>query len=125
MPTNTPNYSLVKPTQEEFYNVDVQNNNMDTIDRLLKEFQDAITSNTTGQDLEKLSQALTTHLAERASLTKVGHTQLSNALDSTDETKAATPKAIKETNDKVDAQALNNREIIRNIEMLRINYSNF
>lgn len=34
MPTNTKNFSLVKPTQEEFYNVDVSNNNMDIIDGL-------------------------------------------------------------------------------------------
>lgn len=125
MPINTPNYNLVKPMQEEFYNVDVPNNNMDIIDSILKALQDAITSDTTGQDLENLSRVLTTHLAERATLTKVGHTQLSSALDSTDESKAATPKAIKDTNDKVDEQALNNQEILRGLDYLRINYPGY
>lgn len=43
-----------------------------------------------------LQQSLDTHSTERASLTEVGHTQLSSELDSVDETKAATPKAIKQ-----------------------------
>mgnify|MGYP000046116930 FL=1 len=32
----TPNYDLVKPAQEDFYNVDDQNRNMDKIDTALK-----------------------------------------------------------------------------------------
>lgn len=44
-----------------------------------------------------------THMAERATLTKVGHTQLSNAVNSTDEDKAATPKAVKTAYDRADA----------------------
>lgn len=66
MPTNTPNFKLVKPTQEEFYNVDVPNNNMDIIDRLLKEFQDAITSGATEQELNNIREALETHLTDEA-----------------------------------------------------------
>lgn len=65
MPTNTPNFNLVKPTQEEFYNVDVPNNNMDIIDRLLKEFQDAITSGATEKELTVLKEALTLHLEDK------------------------------------------------------------
>lgn len=36
MPNFTPNFNLEKPLQEEFYNVDVQNANMDKIDTELK-----------------------------------------------------------------------------------------
>lgn len=62
MPTNTPNFKLIKPTQEEFYDVKVPNNNMDIIDRLLKEFQDAITSGATEQELTAIREALAMHL---------------------------------------------------------------
>lgn len=44
-----------------------------------------------------------THLAERASLKQVGHVQLSNETDSVDETKAVTPKALKNAYDLADA----------------------
>lgn len=37
MANTTINYGLTKPTQDEFYNVDVQNGNMDIIDTKLKE----------------------------------------------------------------------------------------
>lgn len=75
--------------------------------------------------IQSIKQQLTTHLAERATLNKVGHTQLSSALDSLDETMSATPKAIKKTNDRVDEQALNNKEILRELDYVRINYSNY
>ena len=38
----TPNYDLVKPAQEDFYNVDDQNRNMDKIDAALKEHDEAL-----------------------------------------------------------------------------------
>lgn len=44
-----------------------------------------------------------THLAEKASLTQVGHTQLSSAVNSVDETLSATPKAVKQAYDRADA----------------------
>lgn len=67
MPTNTTNFSLIKPGQEEFYNVDVPNANMDTIDGVLKTLQDAISSGASEQDLKVLRDALATHLAEPSS----------------------------------------------------------
>lgn len=38
----TPNYDLVKPAQEDFYNVDDQNRNMDKIDTALKALKDSL-----------------------------------------------------------------------------------
>ena len=35
MPDYTPNYNLEQPFQEEYYNVDVQNQNMEKIDAAL------------------------------------------------------------------------------------------
>lgn len=64
MPTNTPNFKLIKPTQEEFYDVEVPNSNMDIIDRLLKGLQDAITSGATEKELTALKEALTSHMTD-------------------------------------------------------------
>ncbi|WP_222122591.1 phage tail protein [Bacillus sp. FJAT-22090] len=201
MPNKTTNFKLIKPLQEEFYDVDVQNSNMDILDNLLKDLHDEsavknlgfrglladvngiggpdhidkypeglsamytdrtdwslflnmtdfssatdflfIETNKTIQDgkinatqvitrYKKESSAtpvkfvsqykrvwfsdgtytgwsnaekvvfqteFATHLAERASLTKVGHTQLSSATDSLSEVLSATPKAVKEAYD--------------------------
>ena len=38
----TTNYNLVKPAQEDFYNVDDQNRNMDKIDAALKSHDDTL-----------------------------------------------------------------------------------
>ncbi len=43
MATLTPNYNLVKPAQEDFYNVDDQNRNMDTIDKTMKALAEDLT----------------------------------------------------------------------------------
>lgn len=51
------------------------------------------------QQLADLSQTFSEHKAEKASLTEEGHVQLSSATDSTDETKASTPNALKQVND--------------------------
>jgi hypothetical protein len=95
MPTNTTNFGLIKPRQEEFYNVDVPNANMDTIDRVLKALQDAISSGASEQDLKILRDALATHLTEIASLTNEGHVMLSNLINGSSEGKAATELAVK------------------------------
>lgn len=50
-------------------------------------------------NLTELDERLTQHLAHDASLTTKGHVQLSNATDSDDELKAATPKAVKQVYD--------------------------
>lgn len=52
---------------------------------------DAKLSNLAGQ----IKEVLMSHLAKKASLTEVGHVQLSSATNSVDETTAATPKAVK------------------------------
>lgn len=44
MSTNTNNYKLIKPAQEDFYNVDDFNNNADIIDSQLKAVSDKATS---------------------------------------------------------------------------------
>ncbi|MEH7392386.1 phage tail protein [Bacillus sp. JJ1474] len=95
MPNKTTNFNLLKPGQDEFYNVNDQNTNMDTIDGILKALQDAINSGATEQELAQIRQDLATHLAEKATLLKSGHVQLTNNIDSTDEGVAATPKAVK------------------------------
>lgn len=89
MPTNTTNFNLVKPDPSEFYNVAVQNENMDIIDEELKRIEED------SGGVAEVQQDLATHKAERASLTEVGHTQLSSATNSTSEILAATPKAVK------------------------------
>lgn len=43
MATNTPNYNLVKPGDNDFYNVAVDNGNMDIIDTVLKALADGQT----------------------------------------------------------------------------------
>lgn len=51
MPNYTANYNLQKPTPEEFYDVGVQNNNMDVIDGAVKGVEDDLAS--LGADLEQ------------------------------------------------------------------------
>ena len=46
MSTNTPNYNLEKPDANEFYDVNVQNDNLDAIDQALKDNSDAAAANT-------------------------------------------------------------------------------
>ncbi|MHB8064475.1 MAG: hypothetical protein ACYDG2_17895, partial [Ruminiclostridium sp.] len=42
MATNTNNYNLIKPSQEDFYNIEDQNTNMDIIDAQLKSEEEAL-----------------------------------------------------------------------------------
>ena len=50
MANKTENYELTKPLASEFYNVEVQNNNMDIIDAQMKANADAITALQDGQE---------------------------------------------------------------------------
>lgn len=50
MPNYTTNYNLEKPLQEEFYNVDVQNANMDKIDTVLNENAEAANDHITNKN---------------------------------------------------------------------------
>lgn len=53
MPNKTTNYKLTKPLPEEFYDVEVQNTNMDIIDGQLKSISDKL-ENTYSEDIENL-----------------------------------------------------------------------
>ncbi|MEH7522024.1 hypothetical protein V7149_01875 [Bacillus sp. JJ1503] len=76
MPTKTTNFNLIKPGQDDFYNVNDQNANMDTIDEVLKVLQDAINSGATEQELAQIRQDLATHLADKANPHGVTKTQV-------------------------------------------------
>lgn len=51
MANETPNYHLKKPLQEDFYDVEVQNANMDTIDAELKGLEDGKVAKVNGKQL--------------------------------------------------------------------------
>lgn len=61
MASETTNYKLVKPNPEEFYDVEVQNSNMDKIDTALKELEDNKANNA---NLISLEQTVMSHLAD-------------------------------------------------------------
>lgn len=94
MPTNTTNYNLVKPTEEEFYDVNVQNNNMDILDSALRTLQNAIASGATEEELLELQRIFTAHIRGNASTEEKGHVQLDDSTNSTSTNKAATPNAV-------------------------------
>ncbi|MFJ7916715.1 MULTISPECIES: hypothetical protein [unclassified Lysinibacillus] len=58
MPKSTPNYNLEKPNQDDFYNVDVQNKNMDKIDTTLKVLDNKIADGVTHEDLNAIDVKL-------------------------------------------------------------------
>ncbi|MGE7840142.1 glycine-rich domain-containing protein [Lysinibacillus sp. NPDC093712] len=58
MSTNTPNYNLEKPNQDEFYDVNVQNGNMDKIDSALKTLAGEVASGVTQEDLTTIDTKL-------------------------------------------------------------------
>lgn len=62
--------------------------------------------NQIGQDINQNRIDLDEHLAKDASLTQKGHVQLSNAIDSDDETKAATPKSVKDAFNAINKRTL-------------------
>ncbi|WP_431808812.1 hypothetical protein [Lysinibacillus sphaericus] len=58
MSTNTPNYNLEKPNEEEFYDVNVQNGNMDKIDSALKTLAVEVANGVTEEDLTAIDTKL-------------------------------------------------------------------
>ncbi|MBD8037076.1 hypothetical protein H9635_09995 [Solibacillus sp. A46] len=64
MAGQTPNFKLVKPAPEQFYDVAVPNGNMDKIDAALKELQENDDLTQIEQDLSELETKVTTHLDE-------------------------------------------------------------
>lgn len=79
MSTSTTNYKLKKPSADDFYNVNDQNENMEIID----------------VELKRNADELTTHVATDATTSKKGHVQLSDATNSTSIILAATANAVK------------------------------
>ncbi|WP_432358824.1 hypothetical protein [Sporosarcina sp. UB5] len=65
--TNTPYFNLIKPGQNDYYNVEDQNKNMDTIDGALKALQGAINSGATEQELGEIRQEIAAHMADDTS----------------------------------------------------------
>lgn len=100
MAEQTPNYNLTKPGLEEFYDVTVQNSNMDIIDTALKGLE---TNKASSTNLTELQQAFTEHSAENASETTKGHVELATSAETTagtDNTRAVHPAGLKVALDK-------------------------
>lgn len=123
MATNTSNYNLIKPSQEDFYNIEDQNTNMDIIDAQLKSEEEVLANHNhdgryetpevvqtevaaaeaaakayTDQKVAGVGGELSSHLSETASETAKGHVELATAAETTagtDETKAVSPKNLK------------------------------
>lgn len=56
MGTKTSNYNLIKPSQEDFYNIEDQNANMDIIDAQLKSFGGELSSHLSDSVIIELSE---------------------------------------------------------------------
>lgn len=122
--TNTTNFNLIKPGQEEFYNVDVPNTNMDTIDGVLKALQDAINSGASEQDLTTLRDALTTHLADNEKHVTPEKRAEWNAKEDMKNKNQAGGYVGLDANKKIDPAQLPD-ETRLDLEYLKIDYSNY
>jgi len=89
----TPNLGLQKPLENEYYDINVQNSNMDKIDAAIGKI--------------KLPDG---------TLNQKGIVQLSSETDSTSETVAATAKAVKTVNDAVNVHKSDNVQHITSAE---------
>ena len=100
---NTTNYGLKKPESTDYIDINDFNENADIIDTQLKENAEGLTSlektAATKEEVQTLSETVTVHKNEDATLTQKGHVQLSSAIDSESESLAATPKAVKQAYD--------------------------
>ena len=112
MSSKTTNLNLTKPSEDEFYDINVQNENMDIIDREINGLkQPAYQVSTAMSDLHsgemitvafgKIAKAVSTlisHVASKATNSVLGHVKLSDSTSSTSASTAgvaATPKAVK------------------------------
>lgn len=112
MSSKTTNLNLTKPSEDEFYDINVQNENMDIIDREINGLkQPAYEVSTTMSDLHsgemitvafgKIAKAVSTlisHITSKATSSVLGHVKLSDSTSSTSASTAgvaATPKAVK------------------------------
>lgn len=86
MASETTNYKLVKPDPEEFYDVGVQNSNMDKIDTILKDLEDNKADNTAlinlSQTISTLEQNFNEHLADFVSVNQFGTDKNSTTIQS-------------------------------------------
>ena len=106
------NLNLTKPSEDEFYDINVQNENMDIIDREINGLkQPAYEVSTAMSDLHsgemitvafgKIAKAVSTlisHITSKATSSVLGHVKLSDSTSSTSASTAgvaATPKAVK------------------------------
>lgn len=104
--------NLTKPSEDEFYDINVQNENMDIIDREINGLkQPAYEVSTAMSDLHsgemitvafgKIAKAVSTlisHITSKATSSVLGHVKLSDSTSSTSASTAgvaATPKAVK------------------------------
>ena len=104
--------NLTKPSEDEFYDINVQNENMDIIDREINGLkQPAYEVSTAMSDLNsgemitvafgKIAKAVSTlisHITSKATSSVLGHVKLSDSTSSTSASTAgvaATPKAVK------------------------------
>ena len=112
MSSKTTNLNLTKPSEDEFYDINVQNENMDIIDREINGLkQPAYEVSTAMSDLHsgemitvafgKIANAVSTlisHITSKATSSVLGHVKLSDSTSSTSASTAgvaATPKAVK------------------------------
>lgn len=112
MSSKTTNLNLTKPSEDEFYDINVQNENMDIIDREINGLkQPAYEVPTAMSDLHsgemitvafgKIAKAVSTlisHTTSKATNSVLGHVKLSDSTSSTSASTAgvaATPKAVK------------------------------
>ena len=112
MSSKTTNLNLTKPSEDEFYDINVQNENMDIIDREINGLkQPAYKVSTAMSDLHsgemitvafgKIAKAVSTlisHTTSKATSSVLGHVKLSDSTSSTSASTAgvaATPKAVK------------------------------
>lgn len=77
MPEQTTNYDLIKQLPSEFYNRNLDNQNLDTIDALIKALQDAKAN---GTDLTSLSNIVTQHLDNDVAHNRYGTATGTNTL---------------------------------------------
>ena len=112
MSSKTTNLNLTKPSEDEFYDINVQNENMNIIDREIGglkqptyEVSTAMSDLNSGEMITvafgKIAKAVSTlisHVASKATSSVLGHVKLSDSTSSTSASTAgvaATPKAVK------------------------------
>lgn len=122
MANETPNYHLKKPLQEDFYNVDVQNENMDTLDTELKKLENDTAKKVDKVEGKDLSSNDFTD-AEKEKLenitTEAQATPIVDTLTSTSTTSALSAAQGKVLKDMVDAHVATRINTVAGVHGLR------